>query len=815
MNVNKKKNITLAVLLGVVFFLVTYVANTYLAAFELTSVRPSAAFNPVFSIAFGWPAILACAISNFLCDLASGYGMTVAALGFVPQVLYGMIPYYVWKSLNRSLASRNRLDSPLKTIEFAVLMGLNAAIMGVFVSAIQNYAFSTAFISTAVFTCLNNFDMCMIFGLPIMALVDYHYSKVLHNGRRKLSVNEVIILLASAVELIAFGLIIMIKLMGNPGLSVETVWQGIFSSAATVLNVILIVSLVCMYAFHMYKVKHAGLRIIEKKNGTIYVDEAKRLEFISFPSREVGERIKLSTKGEKYEELVKRRTSPKYEDSWCVMLSNQKGCPMKCTFCDCPSYGYYGNVSREELRYQMDTILETSGSTYTKWFEVNFMRMGEPSFNKDILDYIEFDMRDQIRSSVHADVIYPTISTMMPKTGNKITEYLKEYARIKNEVYDGNASLQISVNTTDEEERNKAFQNMSMGLEDIAKATKDLPMPKGMKYLLNFAVGQNTVVDADVIDSLFDKSKFAVKITTLHETFNAKDNGFVRTDVYKEFDHFEEIEKSFTDRGWDVVTYMDTQDEDSDQLTCGNLALSNLKEKVDFISREKKRIGLIVAIEMEAIFSHYDNFKELESPDGFKLILVERDDYQIFILQAGMGEVAASAGVQYLIAKCGVSKIFNFGVVGGMTSDMKKLKVCLVDRVVHYKYDCSEFMDLKVGQIDGHDSIFLLPSPNLIKNAITVDNSLQLVTCCSGDKFIATAEEKTYLHETFEGDICDMESAGIVLTCEMNNVPCILFKAVSDGLADGAEGFYQELLNASKKCLELTDQVLDKIALME
>jgi adenosylhomocysteine nucleosidase len=229
----------------------------------------------------------------------------------------------------------------------------------------------------------------------------------------------------------------------------------------------------------------------------------------------------------------------------------------------------------------------------------------------------------------------------------------------------------------------------------------------------------------------------------------------------------------------------------------------------------KMKVGLIVAIEMDAIFQHYQNWKELESPPGFQLYFVEQEAYDVYVLKTGMGEIAAAAGVQYLAAKFDVSCIVNFGVVGGLTTDMKKHKICLVDRVVHYKYDCSEFMDLAIGQVDGHDSIFLKTTESLVKSALSVMDGLSLATCCSGDKFISTAEEKQYLHTTFEGDICDMESAGIVLTCEANGLPCLLLKAVSDGLADGAEGFYAELQSASLRCLEAADTIMERLAKME
>lgn len=224
-----------------------------------------------------------------------------------------------------------------------------------------------------------------------------------------------------------------------------------------------------------------------------------------------------------------------------------------------------------------------------------------------------------------------------------------------------------------------------------------------------------------------------------------------------------------------------------------------------------KKIGIIVAIELDAIRTLYPTIRELPGPKGFKVFSIEKDDCEIYVVQCGMGEIAAAGGVQYLITNFGVSIIVNFGVVGGLVSSMATRLVCVVDRVVHYKYDCSEFMPLAVGQVDGHDSIYLPTDPALTQLASSL-GALPTVTCCSGDKFVGTEAEKRFLNETFGGDICDMESAGIVLTCEANEVPCVLFKAVSDGLSDGAEGFYKELQKASLLCFEIADKIIDQVA---
>lgn len=223
------------------------------------------------------------------------------------------------------------------------------------------------------------------------------------------------------------------------------------------------------------------------------------------------------------------------------------------------------------------------------------------------------------------------------------------------------------------------------------------------------------------------------------------------------------------------------------------------------------KIGLIVAIETDSVFEHYKNIKTLPCPTGYNLYYTENGNSEIYILHTGMGEVASASGTQYLITACNVEIIVNFGVVGGLTDDMKKHKVCVIDRVVHYRYDCSEFLPLKIGQVAEHQSVFLPTDEKLLKKALEVNPELIKSTCCSSDKFVSKAEDKKRIHIDFDGDVCDMESAGIVLTCEANSVPCLMLKAVSDGLSGGANEFFEELKEASLLCLRAADEVISSL----
>lgn len=58
-------------------------------------------------------------------------------------------------------------------------------------------------------------------------------------------------------------------------------------------------------------------------------------------------------------------------------------------------------------------------------------------------------------------------------------------------------------------------------------------MPVGRKYTLNFPVTSQTILDA--LSKLFDREKFIVKITPIHETASAIENGFQVTG-YSDYD---------------------------------------------------------------------------------------------------------------------------------------------------------------------------------------------------------------------------------------------------------------------------------------
>ena len=252
---------------------------------------------------------------------------------------------------------------------------------------------------------------------------------------------------------------------------------------------------------------------------------------------------------------------------------------MHCKFCDCPKYGYYGNASLEELCYEIITILNGEDITHTDRFNVHFARMGEPTFNSAVLDFAENHLRTIVNLKMYAKTVHPVISTMLPKGNKNLEEFILKWCDIKNNSYKGEAGLQFSINSTDDKQRDDQFGGMSLSLEEISSLAKKLPMPVGRKYTLNFAVTAKTILDAKRLSELFDKEKFIVKITPIHETNAAITNGFDVTTSYTDYDVYRKFEQPLVAEGWDVIVFVPSKEEDSDRITCGNALISTRKDK--------------------------------------------------------------------------------------------------------------------------------------------------------------------------------------------------------------------------------------------
>ena len=224
-----------------------------------------------------------------------------------------------------------------------------------------------------------------------------------------------------------------------------------------------------------------------------------------------------------------------------------------------------------------------------------------------------------------------------------------------------------------------------------------------------------------------------------------------------------------------------------------------------------KRIGLLVAVEMDAVLSRYGKPQAELETDGFRVFCYENESYVLYAVNAGAGELAAAAATQLLISAFHVELVLNFGVVGGLTPEMAKARTVVVESVVHYDFDVSDWQGLEPGRYMQVPDVRIPATPELVQRALEIAPELRKVVCASADKFVGTAKKKRALHERWGAEICEMEAAGVVLTCRRAGLPCLLVKTVSDGIEGGAEEFDRELKRSAEICLSVADRIIREL----
>lgn len=315
------------------------------------------------------------------------------------------------------------------------------------------------------------------------------------------------------------------------------------------------------------------MKTILTHTGKIYVDTEHKLEFLTVGDYGKENNIKANFLGLTKEINGVANTEVNLSKKWVATISTQKGCPMNCKFCDVPKFGFYGNASIEDMERQIRTIIENESVRYTERFNVHFARMGEPTWNQDVLAF-GIALKGVVRRcGLRADTVHPVVSTMLPRANTKLENFLHVWCSIKNDLYGGEAGLQLSINSTSDKQRLELFDSRSLSLSAISKIADKLPMPKGRKYTLNFPVTAQTILDAKELTSLFDKDKFIVKITPIHETASAIENGFEVTG-YSNYNVYRMFEQPLLEEGWDVIVFVPSKEEDSDRITCGNALIA-------------------------------------------------------------------------------------------------------------------------------------------------------------------------------------------------------------------------------------------------
>jgi 23S rRNA (adenine2503-C2)-methyltransferase len=270
---------------------------------------------------------------------------------------------------------------------------------------------------------------------------------------------------------------------------------------------------------------------------------------------------------------------PRYpaRQKWVIILSSQKGCPVKCRFCDAAFY-YGGNLSREELLEQLEIVIfpHKKGDDCLKAekIKLHFARMGEPALNPAVLEVL-----DEIPFIYPGLAFVPTIATLAPAGTECWFEKLTE---IKDKHFtEGRFQLQLSLNSTDESYRDRMMPVKKWPAEKIGDFGRHFYRPGDRKITLNYALAKDTPFEAQKVIDCFDPGSFLVKITPLNPTRGVEKLG-AETALKFDGSYPEKLAEQlarFQDSGFEVIISIGSLEEIEVGSNCGQLAFRRLTER--------------------------------------------------------------------------------------------------------------------------------------------------------------------------------------------------------------------------------------------
>jgi len=259
------------------------------------------------------------------------------------------------------------------------------------------------------------------------------------------------------------------------------------------------------------------------------------------------------------------------EKKWVFIVSTLFGCPIRCRFCDAGGF-YEGKLTRDEIFAQIDHLVDRrypDRRVPAEKFKIQFARMGEPSFNENVLRVVE-----ELPRRYDAPGLIISLSTIAPAGQD---DFFKALLEIKKGAPSGRFQFQFSLHTTDRALRDWLVPTPKWDYSRIAEYGRNFFKKGDRKIVLNFALAENTPVDPARLREHFSPDIFIIKITPVNPTYAAVTNRIVSHIVPEKQEY--EIVGSLRQAGYEVLLSIGEWEENKIGSNCGQYLLRHLSEK--------------------------------------------------------------------------------------------------------------------------------------------------------------------------------------------------------------------------------------------
>ncbi len=230
-----------------------------------------------------------------------------------------------------------------------------------------------------------------------------------------------------------------------------------------------------------------------------------------------------------------------------------------------------------------------------------------------------------------------------------------------------------------------------------------------------------------------------------------------------------------------------------------------------------EKIGIIGAMdeEIENYLGGMENIAEIVEAN-IHFYQGKMNNKSVVVSKSGVGKVNSAVCTQILIDKFKIDQVIFTGVAGAIHPELEIGDVVISTTAMQHDMDASAlgfakgtipFSEKSVFNADKHLVDMAYEASNEVSRGNTYKGMI-----LSGDQFIAGGEQAKSLYEQFEGFCTEMEGAAVAQVCDMNEIPFVIVRSLSDK-ADGSAhvNFAEFSINAAENSYRIVHKMLGKI----
>lgn len=281
-------------------------------------------------------------------------------------------------------------------------------------------------------------------------------------------------------------------------------------------------------------------------------------------------------------ELIKANLVP-YSERCFIEVSSQFGCYYHCIFCDA-SLPFRGNLTYNQILKQIDLIIRNSPEIQkARQIEISFNRMGEPFFNwSNVLEAIKSLKYHQWGNFS----FLPCYNSIVPDMTIEKSpfEILEKITAIKERRFGGELIIQLSINSTNEEERLKFTHGNKVVLFESLIDFFNNQVITNKLINISFICSENWELDCQKLKRL-DPQKFSIKLIAPNKTRRMKQNSslfFKKNNI----DYLKRKLDEISALGFTVFPQLTTSWEEEHRLGVGQICFVHLKGNKNFVKHK-------------------------------------------------------------------------------------------------------------------------------------------------------------------------------------------------------------------------------------